>query len=231
MTYEQAKDEVAKKHGYVNWDNCVFVWAGFIGTVEPFLNEAAELYANSKVEEYQAMVTDQIKAMSEQLEAMTAAAQKYKVMFEKAERLQEEEKKAVWDRACEAQRIKNIFDPTVDKQFEKELKAIEKGEYNLAGRESTIYKVITNEKSVIKFENCSFETEKSKDGYNQCPRFTDVTCKCEGGCQMVEEEMYIALSPSSIEQKYVQFTELLEEPKVHNKEYRIFKLVEVHGNS
>jgi hypothetical protein len=51
MTFEQAKDEVAKKHGYSDWGHCVMVWAGFIRQVEPFLNEAAELYATEKVKE------------------------------------------------------------------------------------------------------------------------------------------------------------------------------------
>ena len=32
-----------------------------------------------------------------------------------------------------------------------------------------------------------FKKVDPKDGYNQCPRFQDVTCKCEGVCQMVED--------------------------------------------
>jgi len=54
--------------------------------------------------EYLEAIINQRQELAEQLEAMTAAAQKYKVMFEKAERLAEEEKKAVWDRACEKMR-------------------------------------------------------------------------------------------------------------------------------
>jgi predicted nucleic acid-binding Zn-ribbon protein len=56
--------------------------------------EAMERYANSKVEEYQA----EIKELTKQ---HVAFVQKYKVMLDKVE----EEKKAVWDRACEAQKL------------------------------------------------------------------------------------------------------------------------------
>jgi hypothetical protein len=47
-TFEEAKDQVAKKHGYENWNYACFVWAGWVKQVEPFMNEAAELYATAK---------------------------------------------------------------------------------------------------------------------------------------------------------------------------------------
>lgn len=48
MTLQDCKDEVARKHNWTNWDNLCFVWAGFIKQIEPFMEEAAELYAEYK---------------------------------------------------------------------------------------------------------------------------------------------------------------------------------------
>lgn len=42
----ECKDEVARKHNLHSWDNACYVWAGFVKQMEPFMDEAAELYAS-----------------------------------------------------------------------------------------------------------------------------------------------------------------------------------------
>lgn len=37
---------MAQKHNLSNWDNACYVWAGFVKQIEPFADEAAELYAS-----------------------------------------------------------------------------------------------------------------------------------------------------------------------------------------
>ncbi len=51
MTLQEAKDRVAEKHGLTSWENACFVWAGWVKQMEPHMDEAAELYARSKVSE------------------------------------------------------------------------------------------------------------------------------------------------------------------------------------
>lgn len=51
MTLQEAKDKVAKKHGYENWQYACFVWAGWVQQVQPFMDEAAELYSKAKWEQ------------------------------------------------------------------------------------------------------------------------------------------------------------------------------------
>jgi hypothetical protein len=49
LTLQECKDMVAKKNGHGSWDFLCFAWAGFIKQIEPFMNEAAEMYANQFV--------------------------------------------------------------------------------------------------------------------------------------------------------------------------------------
>lgn len=44
----ECKDEVAKKYGMNTWDGMCFAFAGFIKMIEPYMNEAAELYASQQ---------------------------------------------------------------------------------------------------------------------------------------------------------------------------------------
>lgn len=50
MTLEEAKEEVAKKHGFPNW-NDYFI-------TKPIYDEAAELYASSKLSEAEALALE-----------------------------------------------------------------------------------------------------------------------------------------------------------------------------
>ena len=49
LSLQEAKDKVAEKRGWTNWDYACFVWAGFVKQLEPAMDEAAELYCQSQL--------------------------------------------------------------------------------------------------------------------------------------------------------------------------------------
>lgn len=45
MTWEEAKDQIAKQHGYESWDSLRFCHSMSYGLWETYLNRATKLYA------------------------------------------------------------------------------------------------------------------------------------------------------------------------------------------